>query len=169
MAENKLGQTLFNQDFLGDSKLYQASVLEQYKLFIASAENISNRRQTANAFFVTINTALVSFHSYFSSMQTSIEFKFWLVSITGIIISYMWFRLVTSYKDLNSAKFAVIQEIEAKLPLNPYKAEWERLKSTNAAKPYRPFTQIEAWLPWVFIFIHLAVLSMSFYGKLFAQ
>jgi hypothetical protein len=41
----------------------------------------------------------------------------------------MWYRLVRSYKDLNSAKFKVIHEIEKSLPISPYDAEWEAVGS----------------------------------------
>ena len=39
---------------------YQAHLLEQYKLFVESADRISQLRQQANRFFLTINTALLA-------------------------------------------------------------------------------------------------------------
>ena len=36
---------------------------------------------------------------------------YWLVAAAGIALAYMWYRLVRSYKNLNSAKFDVIHEI----------------------------------------------------------
>lgn len=40
---------------------YKPHLFEQYKLYIQSAEKISDRRQNANNYFITINTALISF------------------------------------------------------------------------------------------------------------
>lgn len=39
---------------------YKAHLFEQYKLYIESAEKISDRRQSANNYFIAINTALIS-------------------------------------------------------------------------------------------------------------
>src|SRR5215211_423888 len=40
---------------------YQNHLLEQYKLYVQMADKISERRQSANSFFLTINTALIAF------------------------------------------------------------------------------------------------------------
>lgn len=40
---------------------YFPHLFEQYKLYVESAEKISDRRQNANNYFLTINTALISF------------------------------------------------------------------------------------------------------------
>ena len=42
---------------------------------------------------------------------------YWLISMAGMTLSYMWYRLIRSYKDLNGAKFKVVHEIEAKICL----------------------------------------------------
>jgi hypothetical protein len=70
----------------------------------------------------------------------------------------MWYRLVRAYKDLNSAKFKVVHEIEAQLPLAPYDAEWEAVGRGKAPKLYLPFTHVEIYTPLVFFAIHLVVL-----------
>ena len=40
---------------------YQEHLLEQYKLYVQMADKISERRQSANTFFLTINTVLIAF------------------------------------------------------------------------------------------------------------
>jgi hypothetical protein len=40
---------------------YQNHLLEQYKLNVQMANKISERRQSANSFFLTVNTALIAF------------------------------------------------------------------------------------------------------------
>ena len=152
-----------NIENYASNESYHAHLLEQYKIYQTSAENISNRRQAANAFFVTINTTLVSLVSYINfGVSNSTKF-YWLLSIAGLAISYMWYRLVRSYKDLNSAKFKVIYEIEKSLPISPYDAEWEALGRGENSKLYSPFTHIEIYVPWVFAFLHFVVLVMSVY------
>jgi hypothetical protein len=39
-------------------------VLELYKNYVSTAEAVSDRRQKANAFFLTLNTAIVALVSY---------------------------------------------------------------------------------------------------------
>ena len=43
---------------------YKAHLLEQYKLYVEMADRISARRQTANSFFLSINTAIIALISY---------------------------------------------------------------------------------------------------------
>ena len=80
-----------------------------------------------------------------------------VVAIAGIAISYMWYRLVRSYKDLNTAKFKVVHEIESQLPIAPYDAEWEAVGRGKAPELYLPFTHVEIYVPWVFIILHTIV------------
>ena len=85
----------------------------------------------------------------------------WLVAAAGIALSYLWYRLIRSYRDLNTAKFKVIHEIEKRLPLSPYDAEWEAMGRGNNPMLYKPFTHIETGVPWVFVVLHALVLLHS--------
>src|SRR5687767_13699380 len=80
--------------------------LELYKLAVEMADRVSARRATANAFFLTVNTALLAFVS--SGSLTVL----WLVALAGIALSATWCVLLKSYRDLNAAKFGVILEME---------------------------------------------------------
>ena len=71
---------------------------------------------------------------------------------------FLWYRLVRSYKDMNSGKFKVVHEIEAMLPVKPYDAEWTALGKGERPDLYLPFTHIETKVPWVFAAIHAVVL-----------
>lgn len=159
---NKLYASRNHQSYDANSS-YNSHLLEQYKIYLTSAENISNRRQTANSFFVTVNTAIVSLVSYLNLGVANSSKLFWVVSVAGIAISYMWYRLVHSYKDLNSAKFKVIHEIEKSLPICPYDAEWEAVGRGENSELYLPFTHIEIYVPWVFLLLHSVVLAVSLY------
>ncbi|WP_052692106.1 RipA family octameric membrane protein [Teredinibacter purpureus] len=164
MGSEEINRSLYasgNASSYEENTAYQAHMLEQYKLYQSSAEKISDRRQTANSFFVTINTALVSLISYLNFGGETPSEYYWLVSLAGIAISYMWYRLVRSYKDLNSAKFKVIHEIEKSLPVSPYDAEWEAVGRGEKPELYLPFTHIEIFVPWVFIALHSLVLINS--------
>ena len=139
---------------------YKSHYFEIYKLYVEMADRISSRRQTANSFFLSINTAVIAYTSYFHTGLPKDEKDsfYWIVSLAGIILSYMWYRLIRSYKNLNSGKFKVIHSIEENLPLSPYDAEWEALGKGKDSKLYRPFTNIEMFVPWIFLILHFAVL-----------
>lgn len=66
--------------------------------------------------------------------------------------------IIRSYRDLNSAKFLVIHEMEKLRPLKPYDAEWESVGRGENSKLYLPFTHVEIVVPWIFIALHLVVL-----------
>jgi len=138
-------------------------ILEIYKIYLQMADKISDRRQSANSFFLAINTVIVSSISYISISNTAYSSNLFyiFVSIAGMVICYYWYRLIRSYKDLNSGKFKVIHQIESYLPLSPYDTEWEMLGRGKDKKKYLPFTKIEMRIPWVFFALHFSVFVIN--------
>lgn len=147
---------------------YQSHALELFKLYLAGTEGISAKRQTANAFFVTLNSAIIGFVGYVESADLMARDEIWfsLVSVAGAVLSYFWYRMVRSYRSINSAKFAVINAVEKSLPLRLYDAEWELVGRGKDARKHLPFTKVEMAVPWVFFALHSAVLIQVFGGEL---
>lgn len=137
---------------------YEAHSLEIYKLYVQMADNISVRRQSANSFFLAVNTAIIGVVGYVGG--TSGKWN-WIISLAGMVLCYAWYRLIRSYKDINSGKFKVVHEIEKELPLSPYEAEWEALGRGKDPKLYLPFTRIEILVPGIFGALHAIVLLLS--------
>lgn len=107
------------------SSSYDAHAFEQYKIYLEMADRISSRRQSANSFFVTLNTLLIALAGY-TKVATSAETFFYVItSLAGVLICYVWYRLVLSYKNLNSAKFKVVHAMERELPYRLFDAEWD--------------------------------------------
>ena len=147
-------------------KQYSEHVIEIYKLYVEMADRISTRRQAANSFFLTINSAIVALVGYVNTIAESDKgtaLFYTLVAFAGMILSYLWYRLVLSYKQLNSGKFKVIHAIEKMLPICPYDAEWRVLGRGKDPHLYKRFTHIEIVVPWVFFFLHAIVLTVSIY------
>lgn len=124
---------------------YRDHCLEMYHAFIESAERISDRRHSANTFFLTVNTALLGISGY---LQTG------FVALGGVVLSYTWFRLIKSYRSMNTAKFKVIHDMEQQLPFAPYDAEWEKLERGENPKIHTPFSKVEKAVPVVFMILH---------------
>ena len=135
---------------------YIEHLLEQYKIYISAAEKISDRRQKANEFFLALNTALVALLGFVTAKtdagQLSVIVA--LSSFAGITMGYLWYRIVLSYKGLNSGKFQVIHAIEQRLPLALYDTEWEMMGRGTNKELYWPVTHIELRVPWIFIGIY---------------
>ena len=131
-------------------------LFEQYRLYLEMADRISTRRQSANTFFLAVNSALVGLASY-----PGLRVSHWLICAGGIVLCYVWYRLVRSYRDLNTAKFKVVHMIESRLPASPYDAEWEAVGRGENPKLYLPFTRIEMRVPWVFLALYVVVMLRS--------
>lgn len=138
---------------------YRSHILEQYKLYLGFADKISERRQSANTFFLTANSAIVSAIGFsFSKEFASIRHYWFAIGGTlGILLCVSWAVLIRSYKQLNGAKFLVVHAIEARLPIRPYDAEWEVLGRGKVNKLYRPFAHIEQMIPVLFVVFYLVL------------
>jgi hypothetical protein len=135
--------------------------IEIYKIYVEMADRISQRREKANTFFLTVNAALIAFlaKDAFGTATTPRRMVECLVPIAAIVLCYLWYRIIRSYKDLNSAKFKVIHELERHLPMRPYDAEWESVGRGKDPKLYLPFTRVEIVVPWLFVALHLALIA----------
>ena len=75
--------------------------------------------------------------------------------------------MITAYRDLNSAKFRVINEIERHLPLAAYGKEWEFFKAAQG----NSLTIVELRVPLLFMGAYAGVFLMynwNFIGSLLA-
>lgn len=130
-------------------------LLEQYKLIADNAERITERRQTMNNYYLGINSFLVSVSSYLTI--TGLFFLKLAIPILGIGLSVIWWKNINSYKQLNSAKFKIIHELETYLPANAYAKEHEYLNKGG----YYGLTNIEKKVPWVFMVLYGLLLGMT--------
>lgn len=130
----------------------QEDLMQQYKLYVELVDRISQRRALANTFYLTLNVALLSFIAGFKDSVGM--FYLWFILVGGMVASLVWFFTIKSYKQLNTAKFYVIHEIEEKLPLNLFKYEWKQLKYGKSFNTYWPLTHIEKYVPLVFVALY---------------
>lgn len=140
---------------------------ELYKLAVEMADRVSGRRALANSFFLTANTAIVALLANQDAR--------WYMPAAGILFSIVWWALLQSYRDLNSAKFEVILKMEKQLPVGVYGEEWEQLRGRTAGLDspgqrhrfwggYRELGQVERVVPWAFALIYLADILRQLLG-----
>jgi hypothetical protein len=134
--------------------------LEQYKLYLAQIDKLGDRRQSSNSFFLTLNTGLCAAFAFLCAEGTSPMLKplHLVIPIAGILISFFWHRLVSSYRQLSSGKFLIVHQMEAYLPMAPFAAEWRVLGSGNDKSKYLPLTHVEVWVPRLFIIMYVVLM-----------
>ncbi|MFX1538098.1 MAG: hypothetical protein ACFFDI_28215 [Promethearchaeota archaeon] len=121
-------------------------LFDQYKLYVEMADKISARRSSTNSFYLTANSFL--FVALGILISTGLEVIAPVILIVGIFFSISWWLLINYYKNLNSCKFTVINEIEKKLPVMGFLTEWKLWKlGEKPLKKYRRLTFIEQWIP----------------------
>ena len=132
---------------------HASHIIEVYKMYVEMADQISSRRQSTNSFFLTLNTGVFTFIGYMMlNLKAGAGSSLLVMAcFIGASLGYLWYRIIKSYRGLNSAKFDVIHHIETYLPLRPYTSEWVRLEKGKNPAIYSPFTKIEKSVPWVFI------------------
>lgn len=124
---------------------YEETILEQWKTCVEMANSNTEKRNTANNVFITINSAILAIVTF------SLDYKSILLSIIGIVICALWIRTIRSYTQLSKAKYDIINEMEKYLPMRPHTYEWEKLQKDK----YVGLTKIEKLLPIVFMILFL--------------
>lgn len=135
---------------------------ELYGLAVEMADRTSARRLTANTFFVTVNTGL-------AALLGARSFQ-WYVAVAGVLLCLVWWGLLKSYRDLNAAKFTVINAMEQRLSAAIFSEEWAHLRRDpvrfswsweaikKKASRYRELGVIERSVPVLFALIYIASL-----------
>ena len=144
------GAVRCSRDAYGET--FTADLLEQYKLYVQSAEHVSARRLASSRLLLALNAGLAALYGI---RPEGFESGWALsVPVLGIVVSHLWSRIIRSHRELNRVKFALIHELEQHLPAAPYTCEW-RLAEQGRGRSYRAVTDIERWLPWTFLALHV--------------
>lgn len=141
---------------------FRADLFAQYKLYVESAERISERRVGANNYLLTVNAFLVTLYGVVAASRYN---TFWtiLVPVAGLLVAVTWHRIITSHRDLNTVKFAVIHELEQQLPAALYDYEWHRA-GEGKGKAYHPLSHLERWVPVIFMILYVLLALLSALG-----
>ncbi len=116
-------------------------VLAIWQTCVEMANGVSQRRDTMNNLFVTLNIAVIAAVSWMWDVKTV------FLCVAGLVICVVWLLYINNFKRLNTAKFRVIYDLEDRLGVTPFKDEWDILKKT---KRYLEGTKLERILPIAF-------------------
>jgi hypothetical protein len=134
------------------------ALLKQYEILAQTTSEVTNWRQNANQFYLAATTTLLGISAYLKDGAAPASAVFCIV---GIGIALIWRANILSCKKLNAAKFKVLKDIEKKLAYPIFAKEQEYYKKEKRER----FTNIEAWIPRVFILAYLVIL-ISLYGAI---
>lgn len=127
-----------------------SDLLEIYRIYVQTAENTSERRLKSNLFYLTLCSTLITASVTISEFEISGNLGI-IISLLGIVFALIWLSNIKTYKQLNSAKFKVIHQLEEKLPAQCFKDEWAIIKSDR----YIGLSRIESYVPFAFIIAFL--------------
>ena len=146
----------YSKEDYGDS--FGSDFLEQYKLYVQSADNVSARRVASSRYLLTLNAALVAL---FGVQSANFGQGYWtlLIPVMGIVVSLLCYLIIKSHADLNRVKFDVIHELEQHLPAAIYRYEWN-LAEEGQSTMYRAVTKIGRWITILFAGLHLVLTVM---------
>ena len=153
-----------------EKESHKDELLDQYKLFQKSSEDLVERRQKISSFYISVNSALVSLLGVVMSLVSS-PAKLYIMlfmCITGIILDISWLNVLDSYGKLNSAKMKVITLLEQQLPVALYDSEWRVMSDKLNNKKYVSFTSNEKKIPLIFTVVYIVMFALSL-GIYFAQ
>lgn len=139
------------------------NLIEQYKLFLKTSEDLVARRQNINNFYITVNAALVTAASTIIAVCDGVLEKtiiILLLSISGVVLDVAWIGILESYGRLNACKLKVISTIESKLPARLYDSEWEVMSDKLSNKKYTTFTNSEKRTPFIFMVFYIIVIIL---------
>lgn len=141
---------------------YVDHYLEQYRIYLLIFDNLSDRRQKSNEFFLGLNTAIMGIMGYFEIRTISASpIIFILVPLVGMAICFCWYRMILSYSQLNRAKFKVIHTLEKKLPAKLFDTEWQILGGGKDRNKYYPLSHAERFIPMIFIVLYIIIFLVN--------
>ena len=161
------------------------ALIEQYKLFVQSAENVSDRRIRINRYQTSLNLGVVALHGLVPSFIPHPVAPF-LIALAGIALSVNWFLTLWSFRETNRIKYVIIHSMERRLPkrlfqeerfLSRHPSRHRGRKNANGsahaktryarlrrkAMSYRGAIFFERPLPVVFAALHLTAVAHAIY------
>lgn len=144
-----------------DAQPADAQVFDLYKMAVEMADRVSARRSAANTFYLSLQTAGLAILGFVTSLPVQpTDGLLVAICLVGAATGVTWFLQLRSYRDLNRAKFNVINDIEKQLPVAVFSAEWDSLKQDPVSRwrpRYAELGTIERVVPWFFVAISLAL------------
>ena len=169
---------------------YQDHLLEQYKLFVGTSQQVSERRQNANNYLLTLNSSLVALFVGFLSSFGHHRWNFLINAVKSVVEgpkslddalkSPFWSRLLIAENRKSSnviifmegkatekpvtGLLRIIHEMEAQLPVALFRYEWHVCGKGKDKDKYVPLTHLERWIPWMFGILYVGLAAYALFA-----
>jgi len=145
---------LIRRDKAADDVHFATAILEQYKMYVQTADNVSARRISTSRYLLTLSVALIAAYGF----QSSFPDHWYEIALApvGVGVSYLWYKIIKSHRDLNRVKFNLIHELEQHLPADLFTREWRMTEKGD--KSYTSVTYVERVIPCMFMGVHVLLL-----------
>lgn len=144
---------LINKNYGADLKKH---LLEQYKLYVDTSLDVTSKRLESNKFYLTLSSVIFAVAGYLTVVNQQVVIL--LFSMVGIVISIVWIQSIASYRELNSAKFKVIHELEQSMPACLFRCEQKYYEGKRQGLSFT-----ERWCPILFVALYSAVIAITIY------
>lgn len=127
----------------------QTVLLSQYKLYVELTDRMSQRRLQTNGFYVTLLSGPLAVGlAATGRVDLGLGAEGLIVlGALGLFLCFVWWAHLRSFRQLNSGRFLVIQEMEEQLAYRCFGREWEILAKGRKKERYWRFTVLERWIP----------------------
>lgn len=137
-------------------------VFDLYKIMIESSEQLIQRRQITNGFFITLIGAIVAGCGFLIKEKVVSDAGIIVLifpMMIGILLCRSWGNLIENYGKLNAGKFKVIHRLEKQMSARVFDAEWVALGKGLRREKYQSFTTTERNVPSLFLVLMLSMLA----------
>ena len=131
--------------------------LDLYLMAVEMADRVSERRGAANQFYLSLETLILGtplVAQYLGNADVINPERLTALGAAGVLVAIVWWLQLRSYRDLNSAKFKVINEMESRhFDDRIFLLEWQELKKDRVPKwrkRYAELGTVERFVPWLF-------------------
>ncbi len=135
--------------------------VEQYKLYVQSADNTSGRRVSVNRYQTSLNVGVIALYGITATIGLEPILQI-IIATAGVFISLNWLFTIRSLTRLNAEKFKIINSMEESLPRSVYTEEWQGLGQGKGWR-YKGANFFENQIPPVFTVLHFAMFAYSLY------
>ena len=143
-------------------------LFEQYKLYQQTTEELENRKQSLNNFFLSLNTAMIAFCSAIIASETLSQKErlalLFFAIVTGIGFNKYWCIEINRLKIINTAKLRLINSIEQQLPLQLYYEEYKIMSNELNGWHYKNTFRDRKLMPNMFIWFYFAIMFLFLLG-----
>ena len=98
---------------------------EIFSTYVSALLHNEGKRQNANQIYLTISLAVVTAYSTIEGFP-----KIFALSMIGFV-ALIWVLTILFYRNLSSAKFKVLLELETNLAYDPFTREWDSMPAAN--------------------------------------